>query len=63
MLNGTGGTGYATFDGQPVDLSSILVRYTVLATATSTKPSPSPTSLRGAKRTVGSPQPPFSNTM
>jgi murein DD-endopeptidase MepM/ murein hydrolase activator NlpD len=30
MLNGTGGTTYATFDGLPVDLNSILVRYTVL---------------------------------
>jgi hypothetical protein len=30
MLNGTLGTTYATFDGQPADLNSILIRYTVL---------------------------------
>jgi hypothetical protein len=30
MLNGTGGTTYATFDNQPVDLNSILVRYTTV---------------------------------
>jgi hypothetical protein len=30
MLNGAGGTNYATFEGQAVDLNSILVRYTVM---------------------------------
>ncbi|HEV8378039.1 MAG TPA: hypothetical protein VGP99_04255, partial [Tepidisphaeraceae bacterium] len=30
MMNGAGGSNYATFEGQAVDLNSILVRYTVL---------------------------------
>jgi hypothetical protein len=30
MLNGALGTTYATFDGQPVDLNSVLIRYTTL---------------------------------
>jgi len=30
MLNGAGGITYATFDGQPVDLNSILIRYTAV---------------------------------
>jgi hypothetical protein len=30
MLNGAGGTTYANFDGQPVDLNSILIRFTLV---------------------------------